>query len=164
MKRLGWTGVVQDQQLAKRTSTGHRTDIERFVRSRRDDKNEPLYHPRKSLSAGMHFLWKCFLRRSAASSVFLRTRDFIYRDSPDDPSAFNQLSPSFERAQLESPSYHFCTTLFRCPFFCSQFVTRILIFPRVYRSRLFAIRTQFLVFLSQIWYFEDCRSSMGLKG
>lgn len=35
-----------------------------FCWSRRCDKNGPLYHPRKSLSAGVHFLWKCFLRRS----------------------------------------------------------------------------------------------------
>lgn len=50
--------------LAKCASTSHQADIERFVGLAVTIKTSPLYHPRKSLSAGVHFLSKCFLRRS----------------------------------------------------------------------------------------------------
>lgn len=49
--------------LAKCASTSHQADIERFVGLAVTIKTSPLYHPRKSLSAGVHFLSKCFLRR-----------------------------------------------------------------------------------------------------
>lgn len=72
--------------LAKCASTSHQADIERFVGLAVTIKTSPLYHPRKSLSAGVHFLSKCFLRRSPrlSSPGFLLSlslsRDFIYRD------------------------------------------------------------------------------------
>lgn len=50
--------------LVKCASASHQADIERFVGLAVTIKTSPLYHPRKSLSSGVHFLWKCLLRRS----------------------------------------------------------------------------------------------------
>lgn len=90
--RVGETTERSRKRLAKRASTGHRADIERFVGLVGAIKTGRSIIPVNLCPlVCISFESVSSVARFAGLLGFLRSCDFIYRDPPDDSSASNQM-------------------------------------------------------------------------